>query len=56
MRILDAIQHQFSLKKLKLKKIYFRPTDPNFFQHVTVNTHIFFFWPNHKSCALQNAR
>ena len=21
-----------------------RPTDPNFFQQGTVNTHIFFFW------------
>ena len=30
---LDAIQHQFSYK-------YFRPNDPNFFQHVTLNTHI----------------
>ena len=32
-----------SVTKNKIKKKKFRPTDPNFFQHVTVNTHIFFF-------------
>ena len=30
------------------KKYYFWPTDPNFFQHVTVNTLIIFFWPYNK--------
>ena len=30
--------------KIKIKKIISdRPTDPNFFQYVTVNTHIFLF-------------
>ena len=32
-----------SVIKDKIRKNNFRPTDPNFFQHVTVNTHIFFF-------------
>ena len=31
-----------SVIKNKIKKKYFRPTDPNIFQHVTVNTHIIF--------------
>ena len=40
------------IKKNKIeKKNYFRPTDPNFFQHVTVNTHIFFFLP-YNICSL----
>ena len=32
------------IKNKMKKKNRFRPTDPNFFQHVTVNTHIFFFF------------
>ena len=32
-----------------LKKNHFRPTDPNFFQHVTVNTHIFFLAKLHQT-------
>ena len=32
----------------KKKKNESRPTDPRFFWHVTVNTHIFFFWPQKK--------
>ena len=33
----------FVIKKTKFKKKIFRPTNPNFFQNVTVNTLIFFF-------------
>ena len=34
---------KFVIKKNIYICIYFRPTDPNFFQHVTVNTLIIFF-------------
>ena len=43
MMIMTSISAEFVKKKKKKKKKNFRPTYPNFFGHVTGNTHAFLF-------------